>query len=639
MERTRTHKGTEAARRGALIWNGKITAGAALAALAVLFTTLTACPTGVTPPQSATGRITVNFSIEGIPLARTGARTVYPAGIASAFTKYELTFAATSGGANQGPTVVSGSSESIELAVGTYTITATAFTGSNPSYTAVAEGSVAGVVVTAGSNTGASITLGPKTGGANGTFSYDITVPAGTTSATLTITKLDTTVVGSPVTLTSGQNANAIPLAPGYYYVRVSLTKDSEEAGLTETIHIYTGLTSALPAKTYTAADFAVLVAVSDLALESLFDAPAAGVAPDTTLTGDEYTGTIAWAPTVSGVFAGTTTYTATVTLTAKPGYTFEGVAANAFSYAGAASAANTADSGVVTIVFPATGNVMGSQNVSWALIDYSDIPVTGYTATPTLTQGGATLTLSVTGYDNVAWHVDGNSTAAETGDSITLDGDDYSVKPHSLTVQATKNGIPFARVLAFTVEAAAGGGGGGGGVALADLTAYIADLAANTAETPHTVVLAAGTYDDYFSTTNIETLKTALAQNRYIVLDISGVTSFPNAISGSASPASSDFNYFANSYIVEVVLPSTIVSISYDSFYGVGLKKITIPVSVTSISGYSFDTCSALAEVTFLSASVSMESNSFQGDLKTPYESGGAGTYVKSSGTWSKQP
>lgn len=71
-----------------------------------------------------------------------------------------------------------------------------------------------------------------------------------------------------------------------------------------------------------------------------------------------QYTGTVEWSPEVSSTFAGATAYTATITLTPKPGYKLTGVAANFFTVAGAASVSNDAGSGVVTAVFPATGEV-----------------------------------------------------------------------------------------------------------------------------------------------------------------------------------------------------------------------------------------------------------------------------------------
>jgi hypothetical protein len=57
----------------------------------------------------------------------------------------------------------------------------------------------------------------------------------------------------------------------------------------------------------------------------------------------------------LNGLFEAGTAYTATVTLTAASGYTFDGVGANAFICNGVTTLSNSAGSGVVSIVFPAT--------------------------------------------------------------------------------------------------------------------------------------------------------------------------------------------------------------------------------------------------------------------------------------------
>jgi hypothetical protein len=99
---------------------------------------------------------------------------------------------------------------------------------------------------------------------------------------------------------------------------------------------------------------------VSAFSLDGKITAPAQGGQPDATpIDTTQYTGTIAWqtaggAPH-SGVFAPSTVYKAVVTLTANTGYTFDGVAANSFAYTGATAIANAANSGTVTITFPAT--------------------------------------------------------------------------------------------------------------------------------------------------------------------------------------------------------------------------------------------------------------------------------------------
>lgn len=67
-----------------------------------------------------------------------------------------------------------------------------------------------------------------------------------------------------------------------------------------------------------------------------------------------QFTGTVAWSPSAVA-FNYATVYAATITLKAKVGYTFDGVAENFFTAAGAASVSNAANSGVVTAVYPAT--------------------------------------------------------------------------------------------------------------------------------------------------------------------------------------------------------------------------------------------------------------------------------------------
>jgi len=115
--------------------------------------------------------------------------------------------------------------------------------------------------------------------------------------------------------------------------------------------------------------------------------APAFGATPVTTTTETaQYTGTVAWSDTPS-TFAASTVYTATITLTAKAGYTLTGVAADFFTVAGATSDTNLVNSGVVTVVFPATGAAPDTINL--AAIPGLTAPVTG--ATPLTTVGANT--------------------------------------------------------------------------------------------------------------------------------------------------------------------------------------------------------------------------------------------------------
>jgi hypothetical protein len=104
--------------------------------------------------------------------------------------------------------------------------------------------------------------------------------------------------------------------------------------------------------------------AVTELNLAPYGLMPVGGEDPKMSVSGSaQYAGTVAWTAngaSHSGSFGPGTAYVATVTLNAASGWTFDGVAANAFSYAGASAVINSANSGVVTIVFPATGRYSG---------------------------------------------------------------------------------------------------------------------------------------------------------------------------------------------------------------------------------------------------------------------------------------
>ncbi|MBP8082495.1 MAG: hypothetical protein KAZ87_04755, partial [Spirochaetes bacterium] len=91
-------------------------------------------------------------------------------------------------------------------------------------------------------------------------------------------------------------------------------------------------------------------------------DAPARDAIPVTTITETEqYTGTISWSGSPTK-FAASTVYTATITLTAKSGYTFNGISANFFTLSGATTVTNSSNSGVITAVFPVTEATVFSE-------------------------------------------------------------------------------------------------------------------------------------------------------------------------------------------------------------------------------------------------------------------------------------
>ncbi len=141
--------------------------------------------------------------------------------------------------------------------------------------------------------------------------------------------------------------------------------------------------------------------------------APAYGATPVTTITATaQYTGTVTWngAP---ATFAASTVYTATITLTAKAGYTLTGIVADFFTVAGATSDSNPVNSGVVTVVFPATGATTASV-INIAAIPGVTAPVSGATPVTTITE-----TAQYTG--TVAWSDAPATFAASTVYTATI--------------------------------------------------------------------------------------------------------------------------------------------------------------------------------------------------------------------------
>jgi len=155
--------------------------------------------------------------------------------------------------------------------------------------------------------------------------------------------------------------------------------------------------------------------------------APVAGATPVTAITPTpQYTGTITWAPSDSQFVAGRE-YTATITLVEVPGsgYTLTGVGADFFTVAGATSVQNAANSGVVTAIFPETGEVGIKATITFDITDivFGDITKGGNAPDP-VTYGdlAGTKTLTFTldgGYSNVTWEMDGDSIG--TGNTVTL--------------------------------------------------------------------------------------------------------------------------------------------------------------------------------------------------------------------------
>jgi uncharacterized repeat protein (TIGR02543 family) len=221
---------------------------------------------------------------------------------------------------------------------------------------------------------------------------------------------------------------------------------------------------------------------------------PVGGRIPVAGIENEQYTGTVTWSPAVNGTFAPYTAYTATITLTAKYGYTLQGVEADSFMVAGAASVRNSANSGVVTAVFPQTGaavvniaaisgiavpalgdtpvagiieNEQYTGTVTWSpAVSGTFAALTAYTATITLTaktnntlQGVAANFFTVAGATSVRNAVNSGVVTAvfpQTGASIPVDRFVYYwVDEHGslVTTSGSTTALLAGRTLTITAQ------------------------------------------------------------------------------------------------------------------------------------------------------------------------------------------
>jgi hypothetical protein len=392
--------------------------------------------------------------IEGdsaVSTADASARTVSPSLLG--LSEFKLSVSAITGGAPRDPELIT-SGAYVDLVPGIYKVTITASKDGR----VIAEGSSKSpVYITANDKIEVSITLDPKANDLEGTFEWDLAIPAGAVDPYLIITTLSGRQIDM-IKLTAGDNnKNHLDLSPGYYMAQVVMTWGSSRPGFnSEFVHIYSGLTSLLKR------EFEPLIAqpVNKFVLTGYFPGPVIGETPKVKFEADQYIGSIQWkkpdGTDHTGPFAGNTVYSAVITLTANSGYTFQGVAANVFNHeidGKKIPGTNSANSGVVEIVFPkATAEGTGGRIIE-IVFNQGDIVVSGSNGKNAIYKGGtpSTLTLEVQGYEKVSWYVDADKVFLDN--PLTLNADDYSIDSHTVTFTGYKGGIPLSEDIPFTVH------------------------------------------------------------------------------------------------------------------------------------------------------------------------------------------
>jgi len=246
--------------------------------------------------------------------------------------------------------------------------------------------------------TGVTATLSPIFTGGNGTFSWALTVPDGTTG-NLEVRNLDEHggIVLYPLRDTADFDVSInptlwganLPLPAGAYFVRFVLDHDTYgRAILSSDLHVYQGMTSSI---TRTLTDAHFRLGIGDTVIYSAVvtvTAPAFGAVPNTEATvgadANFIAGAVTWNPDHSP-FRGGTAYTATVMLTAEMGYTFTGGLTTATINGQTATVSNnTGLTATLYFTFPATGpdpviaawEFTGNTSVNNAIVGPGNITV-----------------------------------------------------------------------------------------------------------------------------------------------------------------------------------------------------------------------------------------------------------------------
>ena len=221
-----------------------------------IFLLLAACNNPFLPDAPGNGEAYVTIRMGN----GDNARTLYPT---FAFDKYELQFTPEEGQTPISPvTITSGSSVTVTLAYGSWTVTAIGYVAINGADEEAARGTGA-LNVQAGSNS-LNIELQPQKEEGTGTLSYNIVYPAVSAASLKIMPLLGDTPVEEKDLNTSA--SGAISLDAGFYVLRLELKKaDGGRITKIEVIHIYHGLTTEASGEkyTFTDADFSYIFEVT----------------------------------------------------------------------------------------------------------------------------------------------------------------------------------------------------------------------------------------------------------------------------------------------------------------------------------------------------------------------------------------
>jgi hypothetical protein len=264
--------------------------------------------------------------------------------------------------------------------------------------------------------------------------------------------------------------------------------------------------------------------------------------------------------------------YTATVTLTAASGYTFDGLGEDAFSHDGATAVTNTEDSGLVTIVFSGAedGIVIGEPVSADKLAAYLAKLPEGSPENP------STVVLETFDVSSNTWGTTIKAALAGSNKYIVLDLSDCTATDDTISGNGDNPSGNHFNVIN---------------------TAYIAGIIF-----PDTLVTIEGACNSSFPNLKSVVMSDSVTTiGDFTFYNCSGITS----VTLSAGLTSIGDGAFNKCSITSVTLPAGLTSIGSQAFQATGLTSVTIPAGVKTIKNYTFNNCSSLTSVTLLRSSI----------------------------------
>jgi len=558
-----------------------------------------------------------------IVIADSQPRTVFPhADIA----KYKL-LGGNNGAAETEQAEFTAGGTSVFLAPGNWNFTLNAYNAGN---TLVLQGKVQDKTINASGTNAVSFNLLPLNGG-TGTVQITIQFPV---SANITKITASGSIETKDFGITSGSEEfvyTKTAVAAGDYFVSFKLySGDIPRSVVSEMVLVRSNLTSKKTI-TLTGEDLkADHLPVIDIAAIAGI-APKAGAVPATTIAETaQYTGTVSWSPN-NNPFIFDTVYTATITLTAKTGFTLQGVPANFFTVAGTTAVSNAANSGVITAVFLPAAVVINSVA---ELQSYLSAKPANTAAAPyaivlnadNFTDIADTLKANSTRYvyldisdsatasiGNEAFYQCTSLVGVTIGNSVTSIGNSAFRGCNSLASITIPNNVTDIGIWAF--------------LGCTGLTSVIIGNDVSSIEEK--------TFMNCLGLTNviIGNKVTSIGDSAFegctnlasvIIPDnVTGIgtsafdtcTSLASVIIGENVTSIGNYAFYQCYNLANVTIGKRVTSIGKGAFYQcTNLTGVTIPNNVTSIGEYAFSGCTKLASVTIPNRVGSIEVGTFGG-------------------------